>query len=189
MIVDWSFPNLNFGQNLYYSANGLQMLSKKLNYRESYELHTNQTYSSNYYPITSALVAKDANSDLQITVMNDRSQGGSVGLRNNNSIELMQHRRLLIDDSKGMQEPLDEKDSDGRGIRVKAKYWMQIHRTSKTPSKQRHQQMLIDKPLIIYYSKSHEFIKGFKKPKTPDFKQTVQTNITGAPLKTLVFPK
>lgn len=76
----------------------------------------------------------------------------------------MQNRRLLIDDAKGMAEPMDEKDADGRGIRVKAIYWMQIHRTSKTKSKQREQQIFIDKPLVTYYTQSHEFIPEFMKP-------------------------
>lgn len=69
--------------------------------------------------------------------MNDRTQAGSVGLRNSNNIELMQHRRLLIDDSKGVKEPLDEKDEDQRGIRVKAKYWLEIIDRSRMNSNQR----------------------------------------------------
>lgn len=66
--------------------------------------------------------------------MNDRTQSGSAGLRNSNNIEFMQHRRLLIDDSKGLSEPLDEKDSNRQGIRVKATYWMQIHNRNVTKS-------------------------------------------------------
>jgi hypothetical protein len=103
------------------------MLEKTLNEREQFDLITKQTYASNFYPITSAISGRDVNSDLQVTIMNDRTQAGSVGLRNNSNIELMQHRRLLIDDSKGLKEPLDERDSEKRGIRVKAKYWVQIH--------------------------------------------------------------
>lgn len=64
VIVDWSFPKINFGQKLYYSANGLQMMRKRLNYRETYDFNSNQTFSSNYYPISSAIVGKDVNSDI-----------------------------------------------------------------------------------------------------------------------------
>jgi hypothetical protein len=42
--------------------------------------------------------------------MNDRTQSGSAGIENKNNIQIMQHRRLLIDDSKGLKEPLDERD-------------------------------------------------------------------------------
>ena len=55
--------------------------------------------------------------------MNDRPQGGSADLLLNNTIEIMQHRRLLGDDSKGIGEPLNETDSyDDLGIQVSAKY-------------------------------------------------------------------
>lgn len=89
VIVEWSFPGVDMGQKQYYATNGLQMMNKTLNYRETYTFDTNQTVASNYYAISSALAARDIHSDLQITVMNDRSQGGAAGLRNNNSIELM----------------------------------------------------------------------------------------------------
>lgn len=40
--------------------------------------------------------------------MNDRPQGGSV--IKNGRIELMQNRRVNLDDRRGMEEPLNEKD-------------------------------------------------------------------------------
>lgn len=43
-----------------------------------------------------------------MTVMNSRSQGGSVLKKGR--IELMQNRRLQKDDSRGMGEPLNEVD-------------------------------------------------------------------------------
>jgi len=52
-----------------------------------------------------------------MTVMNDRSQGGSVG-----TIELMQNRRLFHDDMRGVEESLNETDSAGYGIQVDALY-------------------------------------------------------------------
>jgi hypothetical protein len=55
--------------------------------------------------------------------MNDRAQAGSAELRKS-TIELMQHRRLLQDDNKGVQEFLNETDPKGIGIKVTAKYWM-----------------------------------------------------------------
>jgi len=103
-------------------------------------MHTNQTFASNFYPITSAIAARDKDTDLQVTVMTDRTQSGAAGLQGNNSIELMQHRRLLIDDSKGLTQPIDERDEKGRGIQVKAKYWLQVFHTNKTESAQRYQQ-------------------------------------------------
>jgi len=63
-------------------------------------------------------------SNLQVTVMNDRAQGGSADLNSKASIELMQNRRITEDDNKGAVEPLNETDSSGIGIKVNANYYM-----------------------------------------------------------------
>ena len=126
VVVEWSFPGIDMNKKLWYAANSLQMMDKTLDHREQYILDTNQTYSTNFYPVTSAIASRDSTSDLQVTVMNDRTQSGAAGLRNSNNIEIMQNRRLLIDDSKGIREPLDEKDPRKplRGIQTKANYWL-----------------------------------------------------------------
>lgn len=66
--------------------------------------------------------------------MNDRTQGGTADISDSNNIELMQHRRLLGDDVKGLNEPLIEVDKNGVPIRVAAKYYMQIFDTKKAKS-------------------------------------------------------
>jgi hypothetical protein len=71
--------------------------------------------------------------------MNDRAQGGAADLSDNNTIELMQHRRELFEDEKGLSEPLNETTEDDLGIRVNAKYYMQIFDTNKSKSFQRSQ--------------------------------------------------
>lgn len=67
-----------------------------------------------------------------MTIMNDRSQGGSS--LENGSIELMQNRRLLVDDLKSLGEPLNETNVNGTGIQVNAKYYVQIFDRKKTDS-------------------------------------------------------
>lgn len=66
--------------------------------------------------------------------MNDRAQAGSADLRNG-TIELMQHRRLLQDDNKGVQEFLNETDKNDTGIKVTARYWLQIIDAKRMHSK------------------------------------------------------
>ena len=84
--------------------------------------------------------------------MNDRPQGGSADLLMNNTIEIMQHRRLLDDDSKGIGEPLNETDSyDDLGIQVSAKYHMQIFDRVKGKSVQRNEQIKISQPLDYFF--------------------------------------
>jgi hypothetical protein len=83
----------------------------------------------------------------QVTVMNERSQGGSAGLVNG-TIELVHNRRLLHDDNKGVIEPLNETDAEGFGLKVNSKYYLhmfdhnELDQTAK--SLQRQQQLIID---------------------------------------------
>lgn len=95
------------------------------------------TIPGNYYPVTQAIAMRDFSKDsaLQVTIMNDRPQGGSADLTSNNTIELMQHRRLLGDDDKGIEENLNETDTvDDLGIQVNARYFMQIFDRNKGKS-------------------------------------------------------
>ena len=71
------------------------------------------TIARNFFPIDSAISMRDANNtDLQVTIMNDRAQGGSADLTEDASVEIMQHRRTLSDDEKGVNQPLNETSRD-----------------------------------------------------------------------------
>lgn len=63
-------------------------------------------------------------SNLQVTIMNDRAQGGSADLHDSATIELMQNRVLVRDDEKGVAQDLNETDADEQGLRISAKYYM-----------------------------------------------------------------
>jgi hypothetical protein len=65
--------------------------------------------------------------------MNDRAQAGSAELVKGN-IELIQNRRLLQDDNKGVIEILNETDSQGVGIKTTATYWLQLFDYSSPPA-------------------------------------------------------
>ena len=73
--------------------------------------------AGNYYPINSRIFIRDEDSSQvkrQLTIVNDRSQGGSS--IDDGSIEIMLHRRVLHDDSLGVSEPLNELGSDNNGL-------------------------------------------------------------------------
>lgn len=97
--------------------------------------------------------------------MNDRPQGGSADLSSKGSIELMQHRRLLRDDDLGLEEFLNETGSDGQGIRVTARYQVQIFDTLRGQSRQRNTQINNEQPL--QYSFVFDFKKANKTGKVP----------------------
>jgi hypothetical protein len=97
--------------------------------------------------------------------MTDRATGGSADLSAKSTIEIMQNRRLLRDDELGVEEFLNETDSNGHGLMVTQRYWLQIFDQIRGESKQRNQQINIDQPL------NYMFIFDFKidspKPQTP----------------------
>ena len=78
--------------------------------------------TANYYPVQTAIAIVDERTQMQLTVMNDRSQGGSA--LQDGRIELMQNRRLNVDDKRGVGEVLNEVDRDGSGIVVTATYFV-----------------------------------------------------------------
>ena len=126
---------------------------EELYQRKNYHYSANGTVAGNYYPVTSAIAVRDHNAtqpnatkkskasnatpsaaqlakrDLgkkqkQVTIMNDRSQGGSAGLRGGKNIEFMQHRRFRRKDNYGVGEYLNDVDKYGKGIQVQSTYYM-----------------------------------------------------------------
>jgi hypothetical protein len=122
VVVNWEVQDFVNNGIFYTDSNGLEMQYRELNYRPDFDLVTDEHVSANYYPINSAIAIRDG--DIQFTVMNDRSQGGSV--LTDGSVELMQNRRLLYDDWRGVGEALNETNKEGVGIEVDATYYLTI---------------------------------------------------------------
>ena len=91
-------------------SNGLEMQERQIEF-----IPTNYTFlnekpqpnyhmiSGNFFPVDSAIMMRDFNkSNIQVTVMNDRAQAGTADLTDKATIELMQNRRILADDLKGV---------------------------------------------------------------------------------------
>ena len=111
MMVETGIKN----ENVFYTdSNGLEMQKRVLNKRETWKLKIHETSSGNYYPVNGVLLIEDANSGEAAALLNDRSQGGT-SLRNG-QLEIMIQRRILMDDSRGVGEPLNERNVDGTGL-------------------------------------------------------------------------
>ncbi|CAH1794207.1 unnamed protein product [Owenia fusiformis] len=110
----------------YTDANGREILQRVRNYRPTWKLNQTEPVAGNYYPINSRAFIRDevANSDIQFTVLNDRSQGG--GSIQDGNLEIMLHRRLLHDDSLGVGEPLNETGVAGNGLVVRGKHYVYL---------------------------------------------------------------
>ena len=94
------------------------------------EIAEGMNITANFYPVTSAIAIRDEN--LQMTVSNSHSQGGSVNKEGR--IELMQHRSTYEDDYRGLDEALYDVDSQGNPIPVHATYHVQIFNPKKEKS-------------------------------------------------------
>nr|XP_054394463.1 lysosomal alpha-mannosidase isoform X7 [Pongo abelii] len=113
----------------YTDSNGREILERRRDYRPTWKLNQTEPVAGNYYPVNTRIYitvalphpapphldGKDGN--MQLTVLTDRSQGGS-SLRDG-SLELMVHRRLLKDDGRGVSEPLME---NGSGAWVRGRH-------------------------------------------------------------------
>lgn len=96
--------------------NGLEMQEHHIeNLPSNYTFLNDKPYpnykmvAGNFVPVETAIMMRDNNqSNIQVTVMNDRSQAGTADLTDKATIELMQQRRGLLDDQKGLCEALNE---------------------------------------------------------------------------------
>lgn len=109
-------------RTFYTDANGRQIMKRIRDYRPSWNYTVFEPVSGNYYPVNSRIFIRDYNSNVQLSLLTDRSQGGS-SLREG-EIELMLHRRLLHDDAFGVAEALNETGLDGRGLVVRGRHFL-----------------------------------------------------------------
>lgn len=151
--------DIKSGGKFYTDANGREMKERIRNHRDTWNLTVTEPVSGNYYPVNSRIFINDTKS--QLTILNDRSQGGSS--IKDGQVEVMLHRRLLVDDFLGVGEPLNEPGVLGAGLVIKG-----IHRvllTSPEEGKMLHRmqgQELLLQPSLSFSSKplKRSFLKG-----------------------------
>ena len=137
-MIDWEMVDFDTHGELWYDANGLQMVHKELWKRQEYEQKLdNASIASNFYPVQGAVAVRDANRSRQVTIMPSHAMAGSAGMRNSSNIELMQNRRIVGHDNYGLNEPLNDRDLHGKGLESKATYLMEIVDLKKSSSNQR----------------------------------------------------
>lgn len=126
----------------YTDSNGLEMQKRTLNHRDTWDWDKDEYVTGNYYPVNAIIGAQDPINGNSLFLLNDRSQGGSC--LTDGALEVMIHRRLLYDDNKGVCEPLNEKDPDGRGMRAHMRHYI-----VNTLSDARKQQFWMDQVDIV----------------------------------------
>lgn len=68
----------NNNKTFYTDSMGLEEQTRVLDYRPTWNYEVNEPTSGNYYPINSFIKIKDVVTNRSVTVLTDRSQGGSV---------------------------------------------------------------------------------------------------------------
>ena len=121
-VVSRFTTNIENNGIFYTDGNGRAMEEHRRNYRKSWNIVEKESVAGNYYPVTSAAAIKDA--DIQLTVLTDRAQGASSV--HDGQLELMVHRRHLVDDGLGVGEPLNERDNNDIGIVVRGRHYVQL---------------------------------------------------------------
>ncbi|XP_056631266.1 lysosomal alpha-mannosidase-like [Diorhabda sublineata] len=119
----------------YTDSNGREMIRRVKNKRPDYSYNSSvEPISSNYYPVTSRIVIKDEEKDIEVAVLTDRSQGGSS--LEPYEMELMVHRRILNDDHKGVEESLNETEF-GAGIYVRGSHYLFVGNKDTSAAQER----------------------------------------------------
>lgn len=95
------------GHNKFYTdSNGREFMERTYNYRPTWDLEVYEPISGNYYPISAAMYVQDTTARKQLAVLSDRSQAATS--LDDGEMELLIHRRLVVDDNRGVEEPLNE---------------------------------------------------------------------------------
>lgn len=114
--------DLTNNKTFYTDSNGMEEQKRIINFRPTWPVVTDEYAASNYYPVNSHITIRDVVSKRRMTVMVDRSEGGTV--LEEGCIELMLHRRTIFDDERGVFEALNETDADGKGMRQYIRHYI-----------------------------------------------------------------
>ncbi|KAK1303873.1 hypothetical protein QJS10_CPB11g01988 [Acorus calamus] len=147
--------NLATDKMFYTDSNGRDFIKRVRDYREDWPLVVNQPVAGNYYPLNLGMYIKDDKSELSVLV--DRAAGGSS--IQDGELELMFHRRMLFDDSRGVGEALDEQVCIGdacHGLVVRGKYYMSIDKLGTGTRWRRTSGQEVYSPLLFAFAQEDE---------------------------------
>jgi hypothetical protein len=134
--------NIASAGRLLSDSNGREMLHRRRDWRPQWNLTQTEPVAGNYFPINSAVAIADAQN--QLTVLVDSAQG--AGSIQDGELEVMVHRRLVMDDNRGVGEPLNETQfttsynyynggaSYGPALIVRGRHWVSIESPAQAAS-------------------------------------------------------
>ncbi|KAJ9703748.1 hypothetical protein PVL29_005156 [Vitis rotundifolia] len=143
--------NMVTNKVFYTDSSGRDFLKRVRDYREDWSLSVNQPEAGNYYPINLGIFTTDKKSEFSVLV--DRATGGSS--IKDGQVELMLHRRMIFDDSRGVGEALDEitcVENTCEGLTVRGNYYMSINLLGDGAQWRRTTGQEIYSPLLLAFT-------------------------------------
>ncbi|GAB4847368.1 hypothetical protein Ancab_026426 [Ancistrocladus abbreviatus] len=138
-------------KTFYTDSSGRDFIKRIRDYRMDWDLQVNQPVAGNYYPINLGIYMHDDKNEVSVLV--DRAVGGSS--ISDGQIELMLHRRLLNDDSRGVGEALNETVCAGgkcMGLTVQGKFYFRIDPLGEGAKWRRSAGQEIYSPFLLAFS-------------------------------------
>ena len=153
--------NMATNKEFYADSNGRDFLKRVRDHREDWPLQVTQPVAGNYYPLNLGIYTKDEKSEFSVLV--DRATGGAS--IKDGEVELMLHRRILHDDSRGVGEPLDEQvcvnnNNTCEGLTVRGNYYISIHKLGAGSRWRRTTGQEIYSPFLVAFT--HEISENWK---------------------------
>ncbi|KAE8655954.1 Alpha-mannosidase [Hibiscus syriacus] len=137
-------------------SNGRDFLKRVRDFREDWNLTVTQPVAGNYYPINLGIYTVDKKSELSVLV--DCATGGSS--IKDREIELMLHRRMIYDDSKGVGKALDESVCGKHMRGTYGNYYVSINRKGEGAQWRQKTGQEVYSPLLLAFT--HEKTETWK---------------------------
>ncbi|KAG9442660.1 hypothetical protein H6P81_018514 [Aristolochia fimbriata] len=143
--------NMVTNKTFYTDSNGRDFIKRVRDYRTDWSLDVHQPVAGNYYPINLGAFIADEMSELSVLV--DRAVGG--GSIQDGQLEVMLHRRMLKDDSRGVGEALDETVCAGttcEGLTIRGKYYLSVDKKGTGARWRRSFGQQVYSPLLLAFT-------------------------------------
>ncbi|KAK2656984.1 hypothetical protein Ddye_010036 [Dipteronia dyeriana] len=158
-IISRMTANMVTQKVFYTDSNGREFLKRVRDYRADWNLSVNQPVAGNYYPLNLGIFTTDKNSEFSVLI--DRATGGAS--IEDGELEIMLHRRILVDDRRGVGEALDETVCVGKtceGLTVRGNYYLSIDKLGTGARWRRTTGQEAYSPLLLAFA--HENSKNWK---------------------------
>ncbi|GFY87906.1 glycosyl hydrolase family 38 protein [Actinidia rufa] len=142
----------------YTDSNGRDFLKRVRDFREDWPLQVHQPVAGNYYPLNLGIFTVDKKSEFSVLV--DRATGGAS--IEDGEVELMLHRRMIFDDSRGVGEALDETVCAGdkcEGLTVRGNYYISINQLGAGSRWRRTTGQEVYSPILLAFA--HEKLEDW----------------------------